>query len=125
MTPANGGRDANLEKTMNARKYYPAIVGSFVAMFAAYGFAQAPAPSDTAQPPAMTGAAEQQAAPSTATPAKPHHMKHKAAHATRSSESMARAQDDPYHTALRHCVEGQASQRDQCLDDAISRYGRS
>jgi hypothetical protein len=111
---------------MNARKYYPAIMGSCVAMFAACVFAQAPTPSDTAPPPATRGATEQQALPSTAAPAKTHQMKkHKATHATRSSESMARTQDDPYHTALRRCVEGQASQRDQCLDDAITRYGRS
>jgi len=126
MTPGDRGLDTNLEKTMNARRYYPVIVGSCVAMFAACAFAQAPAPSDTAPPPASTGATEQQAPPSTGAPAKSHQMKmHKATHANRSSESMARTQDDPYRTALKQCVEGQASQRDQCLDDAISRYGRS
>jgi hypothetical protein len=111
---------------MSARKYYPTIAGSFVAVVAACAFAQAPAPSTTTPAPAATGSAEQQPAAQASAPAKMHHAKkHKAMHSTRSGESMAGAGDAQYRTALRHCAEGQASQRDQCLDDAISRYGHS
>jgi hypothetical protein len=56
-----------------------------------------------------------------------HHAtkQHKAMHARPRSEPTVSGEESAYRTALRHCVEGQAAQRDRCLDDAISRYGRS
>jgi len=58
--------------------------------------------------------------------AKQHHTKHhQATHAPRTTETSVNSRDNPYRTALRRCVEGQSAQRDQCLNDAIARYGRS
>lgn len=125
---------------MNAQRYYPTIVGSCLAMFAACVFAQAPAtgtaapaantgaPATSAAPPATTaaGTSEQQPSTTTTAPAKMHHArKHAAMHSAHANQANTSPQDDAYRTALRQCVQGQESQRDQCLDDAISRYGRS
>jgi len=118
---------------MNAREYYPTIVGSCLAVFAACAFAQdaangTAAPATTAAAPATgtTAASEQQPLTPTAAPAKMHHAKkHTAMHSARASESNSSPQEDAYRTALRQCVQGQETQRDQCLDDAISRFGRS
>ncbi|HVN33756.1 MAG TPA: hypothetical protein VMU96_00720 [Casimicrobiaceae bacterium] len=71
-------------------------------------------------------ASEQHPTPSTGAHAKTHHAKtQRATHAARASESKGSMHEDPYRTALRQCVQGQESRRDQCLDAAISRYGRS
>jgi hypothetical protein len=40
-------------------------------------------------------------------------------------ERSAKAGDTPYHAALKQCVEGPSGQRDNCIDQAISQYGRS
>jgi len=117
---------------MNAKRYYPTIVGGCLAVFAVCAAAQTPATS-TAQPPAAdavpapgaTGTSAQQPA-TTAAPAKAHHAKKRSAtHAARASEPRVSSAETQYRMALRQCVEGQAARRDQCLDDAISRYGRS
>ena len=110
---------------MNARRYYPAILGGCFAAFAACAFAQAPATSapatgksaaDKSEPPAATSAA----------PVKAHHAKkHTGTQAARAAEPSVSPQEAQYRTALRQCVQGQAAQRDQCLDDAISRYGKA
>jgi len=111
---------------MNSRHCYPTIVGSCIAAFAACVFAQAPATSAAVSASGAAQATEHPPAAQTSAPAKMHHAKkHKAMHSARTNESMANPQDAAYRTALRQCVEGQASQRDQCLDDAIARYGRS
>ncbi len=55
-----------------------------------------------------------------------HHAKmQNVTHATERNQPPVSSQESQYRTALRQCVEGQASRRDQCLDDAIARYGRS
>jgi hypothetical protein len=72
------------------------------------------------------GSTEQAPAASKPAHAKMHHAKqHKAMHAARASESNVGTEESQYRMALRHCVQGQPAQRDQCLDDAISRYGHS
>jgi hypothetical protein len=122
---------------MNARKYCSAIVGSCLAVFAGGGLAQAPSASTAAPATSAAGTAtgssetnDQQGAPAVA-PAKKMHgaRKHGAMHsdAMHSSRMVPPVNSDEaqYRTALRQCVAGQASQRDQCLDDAIARYGRS
>ncbi|HET9668174.1 MAG TPA: hypothetical protein VFQ93_01100 [Casimicrobiaceae bacterium] len=43
----------------------------------------------------------------------------------RSNAMEANRGDSAYRAALRACVTGPASQRDSCLDDAISRYART
>lgn len=121
---------------MNARKYYPAILGSLLAVLATGSAAQS-------TPPAKSEAATQHEATTTSAPAKTHHAKahhakstqaksthhakaHHAAQAgTEHKTSAMNGRETPYQTALRRCVEGQAGQRDQCLDSAISRFGRS
>ena len=46
--------------------------------------------------------------------------------AARSARNMQAAQETPYHSALRQCVQQpDMRQRDRCIDDAIARYGRS
>jgi len=138
---------------MNARKYYPAVLASCVAFFAIGAGAQTPstsaasptsaaAPASSAAPPAASGSeatGEQQGAQGAA-PAKKttkatkttkaaktthHAKKQNATHATQRSQPPASSEESQYRTALRQCVEGQASRRNQCLDDAIARYGRS
>ena len=117
---------------MNAQKFYPAIVGSCFAVFAACTGAQtpqastAPPATSTAAPTNNSAATDQQQAAPSGTPAKAHHAKkHNAMHAAPRTRMSASSEETQYRTALRRCVEGQASQRDRCLDDAISRYGRS
>jgi hypothetical protein len=53
---------------------------------------------------------------------KPH--KH-SAHVSGSSTQTMSHSDSPYHAALKRCVEGPANQRDSCIDQAISQYGRT
>jgi hypothetical protein len=120
-------RNANLEKAMSARKIHPIIAGSCFALFTAYSLAQAPAPGATDTPATSTmRLTEQTPAASTPAPGKMHHAKqHKAMHAARASESNVGTEESQYRMALRHCVLGEPARRDQCLDDAISRYGRS
>jgi hypothetical protein len=113
---------------MNARTYYPTIVGSCLALFTACALAQAPAATSTETPAASTtGATEQQQAAPSSAPAKAHHAmkQHKAMHARPRNEPTVSSGESEYRTALKRCVEGQGSQRERCLDDAISRYGRS
>jgi hypothetical protein len=139
---------------MNSRTCYPTIAGSCLAVVAACVFAQAPAPSTTTAPSTSTTGATGTTAESpsqqttrTGVPAKTPHAKkqhqakqhqakqhqakqhqakqHQATHTARAKESSVSREDTQYRTALRRCVEGQAAQRDQCLSDAISRYGRS
>jgi len=64
--------------------------------------------------------------------AKPKHAarKHSATHgAMHHHATMARGEtagaDSAYRAALRDCVTGPASERDRCLDQAISRYGHA
>ena len=53
-----------------------------------------------------------------------HHMRH--AHARMHSHGgSATAGETGYHAALKQCVEGAVDQRDRCIDQAISQYGRS
>ena len=49
-------------------------------------------------------------------------MRH--AHA-KTREHSAKESETPYQAALKQCVEGPAGQRDSCIDQAISQYGRS
>jgi len=99
------------------------MVGGCLALLVACAAAQASA--------ATTAASTDQQAAAAAAPAKPHHAKkqhakkHQASHAGRETPSIAAAHETAYQTALRRCVQGQGQQRDQCLDDAIARYGRS
>jgi hypothetical protein len=113
---------------MNAQRYYPAILGGCLATFGACAFAQAPT-TDAAVPATGTSAAatsESHPAATSPTPAKAHHAtKHRATRAVRASEPNISSDEAQYRMALRQCVEAQASQRDQCLDNAISRYGKS
>lgn len=44
---------------------------------------------------------------------------------TASRPASARETETPYHAALKRCVEGSADQRESCIDQAISQYGRS
>jgi len=122
------------EKAMNAQTYFPTIVGGWLAVFAVCAAAQTPQtsatqppPSATQPPPATTPAAKEQQAAPTGAPAKAHHAtkQHKAMHARPQTEPTVSPGETQYRTALRRCVEGQAAQRDRCLDDAIARYGRS
>jgi hypothetical protein len=121
---------------MNHRTYYPAIVGGWLVVFAVCAAAQTPATTTTEAP--ATGATstpQQQQSAQTGAPAKAHHATkqhkamhkevHKEMHQARAKESNVSTAESEYRTALRRCVEGQAAQRDQCLDNAISRYGRS
>jgi hypothetical protein len=139
---------------MNARRYYPAVLASCVALFAIGAGAQTPSTSTASPATSATAPASSTAAPATsgseatseqqsaqgAVPAKKttkatkttktakttHHTKeHNATHATQRSQPPASSEESQYRTALRQCVQGQASRRNQCLDDAIARYGRS
>jgi len=121
---------------MNIRKHYPPIVGTCFALFAACAVAQAPAtttgaPSATPAPPAASTPAPARSAHTaktkTGATAKAQHAKkqHKTMHTAHAKEPNAKREDTEYRTALRRCVEGQTAQRDQCLQNAISRYGRS
>ena len=115
-----------LEKAMNPRRYYPAILGSCLAAFAACAFAQAPATGAAAPATGTSAAATSESRPAATAPAKAHHAtKHGGTRAVRANESNVSSAEAQYRMALRQCVEGQASQRDRCLDDAISRYGKS
>ena len=103
---------------MNARTCYPLILGGCIALLTLGAGAQ----STQSNAPAAAPSSDKAAA--TSAPAKMHHSKgHPAAHGKRAA--MASQSDTPYQAALRRCVEGQAQQRDSCLDDAISRYARS
>ena len=118
---------------MTARRHSPTIIGSCFAVLAACALAQTPAPSAAAPaasttPPTTSAPAtsEKHPTPSTGGHAKTHHATtHRGTHTARANESKGSMREDAYRTALRQCVEGQESRRDQCLDDAISRYGRS
>ena len=135
---------------MRLRSCYPTILGTCLAVFAASVLAQAPAPNTTTAPstsaPAATsagatgttdGTSSQQTGETGAKAKKTQHAKkehqakqhqtkhHQATHAPRTTETSVNSRDNPYRTALRRCVEGQSAQRDQCLNDAIARYGRS
>lgn len=77
----------------------------------------ATAPSENAQP----GHADN--AHATAKHAMSHHAKRHASHASATMETSG--PDSQYKAALRQCVTGPASQRDTCLDRAISRYARA
>ncbi|HEY3531605.1 MAG TPA: hypothetical protein VGL90_09630 [Casimicrobiaceae bacterium] len=48
-----------------------------------------------------------------------------ASHRNRSNAMEANGGDSAYRAALRACVKGPESQRDSCLDDAISRYAHA
>ena len=104
---------------MNARTYYPAILGSFLALLVTGAVAQTGAAA-----PSAASAPQHAAAPITpkAHHAKTHHVTH-ARHGH--SASTVSGHDAAYRTALRHCVEGQAQQRESCLDDAIAQFGQS
>jgi hypothetical protein len=39
--------------------------------------------------------------------------------------SASNSEDSQYRSALRRCVEGPQSQRDSCIDRAISQYGKA
>jgi len=54
-----------------------------------------------------------------------HAAKARARHARTTGTHAASHADSPYHDALKHCMEGAAAQRDGCIDQAISQYGRS
>ena len=118
---------------MDARKNCPTLVGGCLAVFAACVFAQAPATNtnapaaSTAQPAtSTTGTPEQRRTTPAAAPATTHHaMKHKTMHSAHANPSSGNMHEDPYRMALRQCVQGPEAQRDRCLDDAISRFGRS
>ena len=127
---------------MSARNYYAVILASCVAFFAVDALAQTPststapdatgatAPASSTTAPATNSAAAttQQQSAQAAAPAKKtahHARKHNAMHATHRSQTRVSSEESQYRTALRQCVEGQASQRDRCLDDAIAQYGRS
>jgi hypothetical protein len=53
---------------------------------------------------------------------KPH--KHSAHVSGTSTQTMSHG-DSPYQAALKRCVEGPANQRDSCIDQAITQYGRT
>lgn len=100
---------------MNARKYYPVILGSCLAILAA-----------SVGVPVNAAAQADTQATATAAPAKSKHAKKQSTTQARRDHGMAAStRESPYQTALRRCVTGQAQQRDQCVDDAIARYGRS
>ena len=103
---------------MNAKNYYPTLIGACLAVFAACAVVQAGAATST-------DASTHDQATSKAAPAKTHHAKKQQSNRAGGNEQAANSQDTPYRSALRRCVEGQAQQRDQCLNDAISRYGHS
>jgi len=52
-----------------------------------------------------------------------HHAKRHGSQASANAETSG--PDSQYKAALRQCVTGPASQRDSCLDQAISRYARA
>lgn len=137
---------------MHVRKLYPAILGSCLAVFTATVFAQAaPPPSSSSSPAAAAPSSAPAAGKRTAARhtkarhGKAHHAKarHVKARHARAHHAMARGarhashasqmpmssgayeRETPYRSALKRCVEGQAQQRDACLNDAIARYGRS
>ena len=118
---------------MSGSAYRFSIAGSCLAVFAACAFAQAPAPAAGAPSPSTTAAtattSAQKAQPGTQkrAAAKTQHAKkqHNAMHTTRAKASNATPRESQYRTALRRCVEGVPARRDQCLNDAIARYGRS
>jgi hypothetical protein len=111
---------------MNPRTYYPAILGSCFAAFSACAFAQATNAAAPATGTSGAATSESHPAATTPTPAKAHHAtKHRGTRAGRAGEPNVSSDEGQYRMALRQCVEGQASQRDRCLDDAISRYGKS
>jgi hypothetical protein len=99
---------------MNARAYHPTILGSFLALLVTGAAAQT-----GAAPPSAASAPQHAAAPITP---KTHHVTHPR---HEHSSSTVSGHDAAYRTALRRCVEGQAQQRESCLDDAIARFGRS
>ena len=126
---------------MSARNYCAVILASCVAFSAVDALAQTPststapgatgatAPADSTTAPATsTDATDQRQSAQAAAPAKKtahHAKKHNAMHATQRSQTPVSSNESPYRTALRQCVEGQASQRHRCLDHAIAQYGRS
>ncbi len=110
---------------MSSRDCFSAIIGGCFAVFAACASAQAPVASSSDATTGATDASAPQQQVAAATQSKAHPKKQKSTNAMRTSKAAVSPQESEYRTALRRCVEGQASQRDRCLDDAISRYGRS
>lgn len=116
---------------------YPAGLGVCLALLALSAGAQTTtgdAPHAVAAPgtTANTGTAAGSAGGAPTAPASNSHKHHTTAHhqaqgkqKPMAEESPGSVQDTAYGNALRHCVEGQAGQRDSCLDNAIARFGRA
>jgi hypothetical protein len=92
--------------------------------------AQTSSAGNAASPPASAGATTAHGAghtgdarhSGTARHTGPSRHAHAGKHARTAS---TKAAETPYRAALKQCVQGPASQRDSCIDQAVSQYGHS
>ena len=123
-----------LENIMNARIFTGSIFGACILVLA-FGIGAAQATGNTApQASSATAATNNGASASGESKATMHkHSQHHATshnsshthHKHMTSATTGSDQETAYRAALKSCVEEPATQRDNCLNDAIVRFGRS
>ena len=118
---------------MNLRNAYSVGLGVFL-MLSALSAGGQTATGNPSQSATGQGGAAATNAPSSHSSAKPktaatsthkHHATHPTTHSKHDQAATSGYHETAYRTALRSCVAGPAGQRERCLDDAITRYGRS
>lgn len=109
---------------MNPRRLHQALAIALLGAAATMASAQT---GTTASKPAGAPPANAATAPTDASAAHTAMtgMRRKQADKAHAAPRRVASTESPYQAALKRCVEGPQAQRDSCIDQAISQYGRS